>query len=85
MSAEHLGPALVHAYVLVRIDPDKAATIFRRLTERIPDATVFRVSGEYDIIIDVESEGQEYVAAMVRDQVRAVPGVVGHDVLWVAE
>lgn len=85
MSAEHLGPALVHAYVLIKVDADQAAPIVDRLTDRIPDATVFRVTGEYDIVIDVESEGEEYVAAMVRNQIRAAPGVTRYGILWVVD
>jgi hypothetical protein len=85
MSAEHLGPALVHAYILVKVDSDQATPIVERLTDRIPDATIARVKGDYDIVIDVESEGEEYVVAMVRDQVRATPGVTGYDILWVVD
>jgi hypothetical protein len=32
--------------------------IVERLIDRIPDAIIYRVSGGYDITVDVESEGE---------------------------
>ena len=85
MSAEHLGPQLVHAYVLVKVESGQAATIASRLRERIPDALVHRVSGAYDILVYVEAEAAEYVSAMARDQIRVIPAVTSHDVLIVTD
>ena len=85
MSAEHLGPQLVHAYVLVKVQPGQAAEIADRLRERIPDASVHRVSGAYDIVVYVEAEAAEYISAMARDQVRVIPAVTNHEVLVVTD
>ena len=85
MSAEHIGPQRVHAYVLVKVEPGKAAGIVARLRERIPDAAVHRVEGGYDIVVDVEAEAAEYVSAMARDQIRVIPAVTAHDVLIVTD
>jgi len=85
MSAEHLGPQLVRAYVLVKVEPEQIAEVIARLRERITDAVVHRVSGAYDIVVYVEAEAVEYVSAMARDQIRAIPSVIDHDVLVVTD
>lgn len=85
MSAEHLGPQLVHAYVLVKVEDGQPAEVAARLKERIRDASIHRVSGAYDIVVYVEAEAVEYVSAMARDQIRAIPSVTDHEVLIVTD
>ncbi|MEK9660048.1 MAG: Lrp/AsnC ligand binding domain-containing protein [Chloroflexota bacterium] len=72
--AEHLASHLTHAYILITADPTRTEAIVERL-EAISSARVHEVLGPYDIVLEVETEALEYVAQILRDKVRPIPGV----------
>lgn len=81
MSAEHLGPKLIHAYIVIKVENGQAPDIATRLRERIPDAEVHVVDGSYDIVVEVNAEAEEYLSAMARDQIRVIPAITAHEVM----
>ena len=72
--AEHHASHLTHAYILITVDPTRTEAIVERL-ELIPGSRVHEVLGPYDIVLEVETEAPEYVAQILREKVRPIPGV----------
>ncbi len=73
--AEHLHQVTTYAYVLVNTDPTRTTAVIERL-KGIPRSRVREVLGPYDIVVELEEEGPEYLAKTVREKIRVVPGVI---------
>ena len=72
--AEHHPSQTTRAYVLITVDPPATQSVVERLSA-IPGARVREVLGPYDIIVELEAEGPEYLTHLVREKVRPVPGI----------
>jgi DNA-binding Lrp family transcriptional regulator len=64
----------VTAYILVNAEPARTRAVFQQLRE-IPGAVVHEVLGPYDFVVDLETDTQEDVAAVLRERIRPIPGV----------
>ncbi len=73
--AEHFGRGMAHAYILIEVEPTQTQRIVQQLSS-IPSAQVHEVLGPYDIVMEVEAEGPEYITAILREKIRPLNGVV---------
>ena len=73
--AEHHATQTTHAYVLINVEPTATAAVVERLLA-IPGARVHEVLGPYDIVMEVEADGPEYLTHLLREKVRHVPGIL---------
>ena len=72
--AEHHATQPTHAYVLVTVDPAETPAVMERL-QMIPGAVAREVLGPYDIVVELDADGPEYLTEILRTKVRPVPGV----------
>ena len=63
-----------NAFILVNIEPAKTQAVVERLRS-IPGAVVQEVMGPYDAIVELESDTQEDITAILRNKIRSVDGV----------
>ncbi len=73
--AEHSGIGSAHAYIFIEVEPARTRSVLQRL-RRIPGTRVREVLGPFDVVMEVEADGPEYIVHMVRDRVRTLNGVV---------
>ena len=64
------------AFILVSIEPARTQEVADQIRS-IPGARVYDVLGPFDVIVDVETETSEELAAVLRSRIRAVSGVTG--------
>ena len=72
--AEHGYSKTTHAYILITVDPTKTTQVVDRL-RAIRGARVHEVLGPYDIVMELETEGLEYVNSTLREKIRPISGV----------
>ena len=73
--AEHHTTQASHAYVLINVEPTATAAVVERL-QAIPGALLREVLGPYDIVLELEADGPEYLTHLLREKVRPVPGIL---------
>ncbi len=73
--AEHGHQVTTYAYVLINTEPLRTEAVLERL-KTIPRARVREVLGPYDIVVELEEDGPEYLTRTVREKIRAVQGVI---------
>ena len=64
-----------NAYVLINVEPSKSQTILERLRD-LQGAIVREVLGPYDIVVELEADTPEDLTAVLRNQIRPLPGIV---------
>ena len=72
--AEHTSAKAAYAYVLINVEPSETAVVFERLT-KIPNAKVREVMGPYDIIVELQADGSEYIGKILREKIRPIKGI----------
>ncbi len=72
--AEHSSFSSTFAYVLINTEPRQTASVLERL-QAIPNSMAREVSGPYDIILELQADGPEYIVKILREKVRVVAGV----------
>ncbi len=72
--AEHSSSSTAFAYILINTEPAQTAAVLARL-ETIPSSKAREVMGPYDIVLELQADGAEYIGKIVRDKVRPVPGI----------
>ena len=82
MSAEHTTSRTLNAFVLIKTEPEAAPAVAARIRDAIQRADVVLVDGEYDIVVSLESDGEEYVNSAVKNHMRTARGVIRADVLF---
>ena len=70
------------AYILVNAEPASTRAVLEKL-EDIPGAVVHEVLGPYDFVVDLETDSQEDVTAILRHTIRPIPGVTNTVTLMV--
>ncbi len=73
--AEHTQQVTTYAYVLINTEPLRTEAVLERL-RAIPGSRVREVLGPYDIVVELEEDGPEYLTRTVREKIRAVRGVI---------
>jgi DNA-binding Lrp family transcriptional regulator len=63
-----------NAFILINIEPAKTQAAVERL-RAIPGAIVQEVLGPYDAIVELESDTQEDITAILRHKIRTIDGV----------
>jgi DNA-binding Lrp family transcriptional regulator len=63
-----------NAYILINLEPAKTQSVVDRL-RAIPGAIVQEVLGPYDVIVELESDSQEDITAILRHKIRTIDGV----------
>jgi len=63
-----------NAYILINIQPAKTIAVVQKL-RAIPGAIVHEVMGPYDAVVELESDSQEDITAILRNKIRSVDGV----------
>jgi DNA-binding Lrp family transcriptional regulator len=63
-----------NAYILINLEPAKTQSVVERL-RAIPGAIVQEVLGPYDVIVELESDSQEDITAILRHKIRTIDGV----------
>jgi DNA-binding Lrp family transcriptional regulator len=63
-----------NAYILINLEPAKTQPVVERL-RAIPGAIVQEVLGPYDVIVELESDSQEDITAILRHKIRTIDGV----------
>ena len=62
------------AFVIVKVEPAATRKVVEQLKKPF-EAVVYEVLGPYDIILDIESDTQEDLTAVLRNSVRTQVGV----------
>jgi DNA-binding Lrp family transcriptional regulator len=62
------------AYILINVEPASTQAVFDRLSA-IPGAVVHEVLGPYDMIVDLETDSQEDITAVLRHRIRPIHGI----------
>jgi DNA-binding Lrp family transcriptional regulator len=63
-----------NAHILINLEPAKTQSVVERL-RAIPGAIVQEVLGPYDVIVELESDSQEDITAILRHKIRTIDGV----------
>lgn len=66
---------IAHAYILVEVIPAKTHIIAAQIRD-IRCAVVREVLGPYDIVVELEADGREFVTSTLREQIRSLDGVI---------
>jgi hypothetical protein len=73
--AEHVTTGPTRAYILINVEPTATGKVLERLRD-ISGAHVQEVLGPYDMVIEVETEGSEYLTRLLREKIRPIQGVL---------
>ena len=72
--AEHSSASMAFAYVLINTEPAQTGAVLARLAT-IPSSKAREVMGPYDIVLELQADGAEYIGKILREKVRPVPGI----------
>ena len=64
----------VNAYILITVEPARTRAVLERLQD-IPGSVVHEVLGPYDMVVDLETDTQEDITAILRNRVRPIHGI----------
>jgi anthranilate phosphoribosyltransferase len=67
---------MTDAYVHVLVDPGAISTAASRIGEIDAAETVNLVTGEYDVVVEVELDDREELPRVVAEEIHEVSGVV---------
>ena len=65
-----------NAYVLITVEPTRTESVAQRL-QAIPGALVREVLGPYDFVVELETDSDEALTAILRHKIRPVLGITG--------
>jgi len=74
---------VVMAYVLMNLDPDEGAGLFRSLREIEEVKEVHSLFGVYDVVVRLEAEDQKDLEKLIIWKIRKLPGVRQTITNWV--
>jgi anthranilate phosphoribosyltransferase len=75
-SVPHVERVMTDAYVHVLVDPGAISTAASRIGEIDAAETVNLVTGEYDVVVEVELDDREELPRVVAEEIHEVSGVV---------
>lgn len=66
---------IARVFVFIEVIPAKTKIIVAQLRD-IRCAVVREVFGPYDIVVELEVNGREYITSTLREQIRSLDGVI---------